>query len=102
MKKTIILLCVPTVRLNVTFSVTVSFNSVVDDSTTIFEETFLEHSGNFFYRKLTIGTTIVTIEVNNNTYCLQKWIEMFSLKGLLLQTFHYFLLLIHYLEMGYL
>ena len=26
-------------------------------------------SGNFFYRKSTIGTTIVAIEMNNDTYC---------------------------------
>ena len=33
------------------------------------------HSGNFFYRKSTLGTTIAAIEVNNNTYCLQERIH---------------------------
>ena len=32
-----------------------------------------------FYRKSTIGTTIATIEVNNDTYCLQKRIGKFPL-----------------------
>ena len=36
-------------------------------------------SGNFFYRRSKIGTTIEGIEVNNDTYCLQKRIEKFPL-----------------------
>ena len=40
------------------------------------------HIGNFFYRKSTIGTTVATIEVNNDLYCLQKRIEKFPLKCL--------------------
>ena len=36
-------------------------------------------SGNFFYRKSTIGSTITAIEANNDTYCLQKQIEKFPL-----------------------
>ena len=32
-------------------------------------------SGKFFYWKLTIWTTILIIKVNNDMYCLQKWIE---------------------------
>ena len=40
-------------------------------------------SGNFFYRKSTIGTTIAAIGANNDTYCLKKWIEKFSLYTLL-------------------
>ena len=36
-------------------------------------------SGNFFYCKSTIGTTIAAIEANNDTYCLQKQIEKFVL-----------------------
>ena len=34
-------------------------------------------SGDFFYRKLTIGTTKAAIEANNGTYCLRKRIEKF-------------------------
>ena len=41
---------------------------------------FKSFSGNFFYRKLTIGTTITAIEANNDTYCLQKRIEKFPLE----------------------
>ena len=37
------------------------------------------HSGNFFYRKPTIGATIVAIEANNDTYCFQKRIEKLPL-----------------------
>ena len=36
-------------------------------------------SGNFFYRKSTIGTTIAAIDANNDTYFLQKRIEKFPL-----------------------
>ena len=36
-------------------------------------------SGNFFYRKLTIGSTITPIEANKGTRCLQKRIEKFPL-----------------------
>ena len=36
-------------------------------------------SGNFFYRKSTIGTTIAATEANNDTYFLQKRMEKFPL-----------------------
>ena len=36
-------------------------------------------SGNFFYWKLTIGTTTAAIEANNDTYYLQKRIEKIPL-----------------------
>ena len=36
-------------------------------------------SGNFFFQKSTIGTTIAAIEANKDTYCLQKRIENFPL-----------------------
>ena len=36
-------------------------------------------SGNFFYWKSTIGTTIVANEVNIDMYCLQKRIKTFPL-----------------------
>ena len=37
------------------------------------------YSGDFFYRKSTIGTTIAAIDAHNETYCLQKRIEKFPL-----------------------
>ena len=37
------------------------------------------NSGNFFYPRSTIGTTIAVIEVNNDMYCLPKQIEKFLL-----------------------
>ena len=40
---------------------------------------FSHHSRDFFYREPTIGTTIVVIEANNDTYCLQKRIEKLPL-----------------------
>ena len=39
-------------------------------------------SGNFFHRKSTIGTTIVAIGANKDTYYLQKRIEKFPLSSL--------------------
>ena len=36
-------------------------------------------SGDFFYRKSTVGTTKAAIEVNNGTYCLRKRIKKFPL-----------------------
>ena len=40
-----------------------------------------QHSGNFFYRKSTIGTTIGAVEANNDRYYLQKRIEKFPLRA---------------------
>ena len=37
------------------------------------------HSGDYFYRKSTIGTIIAAIEANNDRYCLQNRIEKFPL-----------------------
>ena len=40
------------------------------------------NSGDFFYRKSTIGTTKAAIEANNEVYCLRKRTEKFQLYGL--------------------
>ena len=40
---------------------------------------FLNFSGDFFYRKSTIGKTKTATEANNGTYCLRKRIEKFPL-----------------------
>ena len=37
-------------------------------------------SGNVFYRKSTMGTSVATIEANSDTYCLQKRIEKVPLR----------------------
>ena len=37
-------------------------------------------SGNFFYRKSTIGTKIAAIEANNDMHCLQKRTDKFPLR----------------------
>ena len=45
-------------------------------------------SGDFFYWKSTIGTTIAAIEANNDTYCLQKRIEKFPLRAIYLDVMY--------------
>ena len=46
-------------------------------------------SGNFFCRKSTMGTAIVAIDANNDTYYLQKQIEKFPLIDIPTQSVQY-------------